>query len=252
MAKTKKIHKFLNDQWGEMRDNLDALCLEWNSDKLHDLRMNAKKIKAAINLLKNCAGHKKKFSIKKLKELFDHAGEIRTAQLNAEALHENHIQNDKFEKDQNEIIERESSELCKRKKTYIRNIKKLKKSLVLHSSQIKNKSIILYYHKMLEELQSDFLQVVKEEVLHDNRKKIKNLLLALKALPKSLQIKINIDKKYLDELQDKIGKWHDTTIMLDILPKEDTGYQLLNDKKQMQLKEIKNLTNVFKDKMENL
>lgn len=247
MAKTKKIQKFLDEQWYEMSNNLDALCITWDKEKLHDLRLNAKKTRALVSLLKNCLHNKKKFSIKKLKKLFDHAGEIRTAQLNAEALHENHIQNEMLEKEQNAIIERESVELCKRKKTYSSNIKKLKKSTVLHSSRIKNKRIRLYYHKSIEELGSNFLPPVKEELLHDSRKIIKRLLLALKALPKSLQNKINIDKKYLDDLQDKIGKWHDTLIVLDMLPKDDSGYQSLNIKKQAQLEEIENLTHCFNE-----
>jgi len=248
MAKTKKIQKFLNAQWYEMSNNLDALCISWDKEKLHDLRLNAKKTKAVVSLVKNCIPHKEKYSIKKLKELFDHAGEIRTAQLNAEALHENNVQNETFEKEQTVIIERESGELCKRKKTYSRNIKKMQKRLALHSLRIKNKSIKLYYHNSIEELSYNFLAPLKEELLHHNRKIIKRLLLALKALPQSLQNEININKKYLDELQDKIGKWHDTAIVSEVLPKDDRGYQLLNDKKQTQLEEIRNLTNSFNEK----
>lgn len=241
MAKPKKIRKFLNSQWAEMKNNIDALCINWDGDKLHDLRLNAKKARAVVSMLKKCSDHKKKFSIKKLKELFDHAGKIRTAELNVEALHENNIQNKDFEKEQNTIIERESGELCKRSKTYVRDINKLKKRIGTQLSAIKNKTISSYYHKNLQDLKSNFLQPLHEEHLHDNRKIIKKLLLALKALPHSLQNEINIDKKYLDDLQDKIGKWHDTLTILNMLPEEDRGYQLLNNKKQAQLNEIENM-----------
>lgn len=249
MAKTKKIQKFLNKQWQEMESNLDALCITWDSEKLHDLRLNAKKTKAVGSLLKACSSNKKKFSIKKLKELFDHAGEIRTAQLNVEALHENHVHNEQLEKEQNMVIERESGELCRRKKSYSRNIKKLKKSIAIHSSKIKNKSIISYYQKSQEELSVNFLPPVKEAILHDNRKIIKKLLLALKALPKPLEKQINIDKEYLDNLQDLIGKWHDSMIASEMLGSDNPGHQALNDKKQNQLEAIENLTNSFDKKV---
>ncbi|WP_018614218.1 CHAD domain-containing protein [Segetibacter koreensis] len=248
MAKTKKIQKFLNLQWDEMRNNLDNLCISWNGEKLHNLRLNAKKTKAVVSLLKNCSSKKRKFSIKKLKELFDHAGEIRTAQLNVEALHENNIQNENLEKEQNVIIERESDELCKRKKTYSRNIKKLKKSISLRSVKIKNRRIKSYYQESLEQLKGNFLPPIKEDLWHESRKIIKRLLFALTALPKNLQQEINFDKKYFDELQDKIGKWHDTIIALNMLPANDPGYQLLDNKKQMQLEELVTLTNSINEK----
>ena len=249
MAKTKKIQKFLDVQWDEMRNNLDDLCISWNGEKLHNLRLNAKKTKAVVSLLKNCSSKKKKFSIKKLKELFDHAGEIRTAQLNVEALHENNIQNENLEKEQNVIIERESHELCNRKKAYSRNIKKLKKRNSLRSVKIKNKRISTYYQKSLEQLKNNFLPPVKEDVWHESRKIIKRLLFAFTALPKTLRQEINFDKKYFDELQDKIGKWHDTIIALNMLPTDHPGYNVLDIKKQMELEELVHLTSSFNEKV---
>lgn len=231
-----------------MKDNLDALCTTWDKDKLHALRVNAKKIKAVVSLLKACSQNKK-FSIKRLKELFAHAGEIRTAQLNVEALHEHHIQNEELEKEQNHVIERESNELCKRKKTYNRNIKKLKKSLAIHSSAIKNKSILLYYHDSLLKLSANFSPPIKDECLHDNRKIIKRLLFALKILPDSLTDQININQQYLDDLQDLIGKWHDTIIASELLGTNAAGHQTLNDKKQMQLESIESSTASFNEKV---
>lgn len=245
MARTKKIQKSLNKQWFEMRKNIDSLCVTWDKEKLHDLRLNAKKIKAIVSLLKACLPANK-LSIKKLKELFDHAGEIRTAQLNIEALHASDIQNEQLEKQQNEIIERESYELCRRRKTYNTNIKKLRKNIEISSNKIKTKNIISFYEERLEELSVNFLPPVNEATLHDNRKIIKTLLLALKALPKSLQKQININKKYLDELQDMIGKWHDTIIVSDLLATNGLHEQeTVKDKKEKQLETIKNLTNSF-------
>jgi CHAD domain-containing protein len=246
---TKKIQRFLKEQLGEMEDHLDALCIKWDKERLHGLRVNSKRTRAVVSLLKYCSKSKKKLSIKKLKELFDHAGEIRTAQLNIEALHENKIQNEDFEKEQNVIFERESSELCKRKAAFKKNIEKFRKRISFVSPKIKNKKVEAYYHSHIKELSSNFSPSIKEEVLHDDRKIIKKLLLAFKALPKSLQNKININKDYLDDLQDKIGNWHDTVVTLEMLPDEDVGYQLLLDKKQEQLQALENVAKDFDKKV---
>lgn len=249
MAKTKKIQKFLNKQWNEMGNNLNAYCITGDREKLHALRVNAKKIRAVVSLLKACSNGKKKFSIKQLKELFAHAGEVRTAQLNAEALHEHYIQNEELQKEQNFVIERESDELCRRKENYDMSIKTLKKSTAIHFSKIKNKSILLYYQNSLQELSINFSPPIKEDDLHDNRKIIKRLMLALKTLPDSVTDQINVNQKYLDDLQDLIGKWHDTIIAADLLGKDDRGYQSLNDKKQMQIEAIENLSASFDEKV---
>src|SRR4051812_6203142 len=118
MAKTKTIQKFLNKQLYEMRNTLNAFCTaDDTSQLLHSLRLNAKKTKAVVSMINDTSGTKK-LSIKKLKGLFDHAGEIRTAQLNIKALNENNIANEELEKEQNIIIETSSAELCICKKTY--------------------------------------------------------------------------------------------------------------------------------------
>lgn len=60
---------------------------------------------------------------------------------------------------------------------------------------------------------------------------------------------ININKQYIDDLQDLIGKWHDTIIAADLLGEDNPGYKALNDKKQMQLEAIENLTASFDEKV---
>src|SRR4051812_13014634 len=146
MAKAKKIEKFFTRQLNELRDNLEAFCITSGAEKLHNLRLNAKKARAVISMVNNCGHSKKKFSIKQLKELFDHAGKIRTAQLNVGTLHENNISGGNFERDQDLILKRESEELCKRKKTYSKDIKKLQKRISSHSFRLKEAKIIAYYH----------------------------------------------------------------------------------------------------------
>src|SRR3954469_19563212 len=106
MAKTKTIQKFLNKQLYEMRSTLNAFCTADDTTQLlHDLRLNAKKTKAVVSMINHTLVTEKKLSIKKLKRLFDHAGKIRTAQLNIKALNENNIANRELEKEQNIIIE---------------------------------------------------------------------------------------------------------------------------------------------------
>ena len=117
------------------------------------------------------------------------------------------------------------------------------------SAKIKTNQVKLYYYKNVEKLRFDFSTPIKEDALHESRKIIKNLLLALKALPKSLQAQLTINKKYLDDLQDKIGKWHDMIVTLEMLPANDGNHQSLVDKKQEQFLAIKSMADVFNEKV---
>ncbi|MCW3105936.1 MAG: hypothetical protein JWQ09_442 [Segetibacter sp.] len=249
MVKRNKIQKTLNKQWDEMIKNLLSLCKNFDQEKLHDLRLNNKKVKAIIHLLKECLPNKKKFTAKKLNELFDKAGTIRTAQLNLKTLDKHSIQNEEFKHQQNQIIKNESEELCKRKDTYSRNIKKLQKTITKNLTGINNQKIISYYHKNLKELSINFRHPINPEYLHEQRKIIKKLLYALKIIPAFLKKEININTNYLDALQDAIGNWHDDIVTLETLThlgiNEEEALSSLICQKQTDFEAVKNLSASF-------
>lgn len=216
MIKRERIQKYLFKQFQGIKNNLVEIGNNIDKDKLHELRLHSKKAKAVTSFLQESLDIKNKYSIKELKELFDCAGNIRTAQLNLETIKLAAINNDAFEKCQQSIIDNEAKKLIARKADFKEQINTLEKRLYSNLHDVSNKAAISFYHKNLRLLRDNLL-VIDENQLHDNRKIIKKLLYTLKLLPSLVAKKISLNKGYLDTLQDLIGKWHDTVITLEQL-----------------------------------
>lgn len=230
MIKRKRIQKYLFKQFRGIKGNLLEMGDNIDKDKLHELRLHSKKAKAVTSFLQESLDKKNKYSIKKRKNLFQCAGHIRTAQLNLETVKTAAINNDAFEKSQQLIIDTQAEELMAGVIGYKEQINRLEKRMNTELHNVSNKAAISFYYTNLRSLR-DNLQVIDENQLHDNRKIIKKLLYNLKLLPASTAKKINVNKKYLDNLQDLIGKWHDIVTTLEQLA--DAGVTNENDLAQL-------------------
>ena len=241
MVKRKRLRNYLDKQFNGMKENLNQVSEVMDDDKLHDLRLNAKKVKAVSGFLKESLNDKKKYSVKELSELFHITGDIRTAQLNLKAVEDYEIKSEAFKKEQIDVIKNDSKELVGKRKKYNKNISSVRKKIRENSTAIKNKSAIDFYNDNIKVL-SNNLKLIDENNLHDSRKIIKKLLYSLKLLPASLMQKLNVNKDYLDKMQDLIGNWHDTAVTVDLLTKagavEDEHLAALKKKKQDQFENI--------------
>jgi CHAD domain-containing protein len=247
MIERKRIQKYLSKQFLGIKNNLFEMGDDIDKGKLHELRLHSKKAKAITSFLQESLGKKNKYSITELKELFHCAGNIRTAQLNLETIKLAAINNDAFEKCQQSIIDNEAKELATRKIGYKEQINKLGKRLYTNLHDVSNKATISFYHINLRSLRDNLL-VIDENRLHDNRKIIKKLLYNLKLLPASVAKKINVNKDYLDNLQDLIGRWHDTLITLEQLG--DAGITNENDLAQLRRNKLNLFETIIKESKE--
>src|SRR4051812_25123281 len=109
MVTKKRLQKYLDKQLKSMQTDLDDMSKEVDKDKLHNLRLHAKKVKAVSGFLKASLHDKNKYSIKELKEVFHTNGDIRTAQLNLESVEDYQIKNEAFENEQKQVIEQDSN-----------------------------------------------------------------------------------------------------------------------------------------------
>ncbi len=254
MVKKKQLNKFLHKRWNAIACSMNNICVETDKETLRQIRVNAKKIKALAQLLKACSKHNHSFSVKPLKDLFHHIGEIRTAQLNAAMVKEYELQSNGFEKEQDAIIQKESKVLCEKQKSYKQNIKKLERRFERKLSKIKDNDIIDYYSNNLQTLSFNFIPPIDPDILHDSRKVIKNLLFPLKVLPTPLVKKLNLNETYLDNLQDLIGQWHDAEVMLQLLSNKnsrniDAEHNALEIRKNKLFDAIQHLTHSFGKKV---
>lgn len=216
MVTKKKIKKYFERQFDELIQNLQNLN-NIDRQKMHNIRLNLKKIRAVASFLKDCT-HKKGFSVKSLKELFKVAGEIRTAQLNLETFKKYNIKDEAFLSNHQEIIESNALKLKNQSLDHIESIVKLRNAFYDSITDISESKVIRYYYSNIKVLSNNF-RIIDENNLHDSRKIIKRLLYVLKILPESILAKLNLNTIYLDELQETIGKWHDTQDTLIVLSK---------------------------------
>jgi CHAD domain-containing protein len=241
MLHKKRLSKYLDKQLNGLQNNLEEMSAPVDKNKLHDLRLHAKKVKAMSGFLKETLPDKNKYSTKDLKELFHTAGDIRTAQLNLETLEEHKIDNETFKRDQENIIEKDSARIVSDNKKFGRDISSLRKRIGKNLTTIKNNKIVAFYYENIKTLSNNF-KVIDEAKLHESRKIIKKLLYDLKILPPALVNEIGVNKEYLDKIQDLIGNWHDTDVTLDLLKKAGTtgspGLTSVSTQKQDQLEKI--------------
>jgi CHAD domain-containing protein len=236
MVKTKDFSRFFNKRWKGITRLLNDLCKDLKKETLHALRVHTKKVKALSKLLEACSHKKTSFSIKPIKELYHLAGDIRTAQLNLDTLEKYRIAESQFEKDQRETIEKASTEICARKNEFEDAIKKLEKKFDKRFYDIDSATITTYYRDNIDQLAKNLLLPLNIEHLHDNRKILKNLMYGLKILPESLVSHLNLNEKYIDDLQDSIGKWHDDIVTRDLLLQHGADQNSLSKLKEEEQK----------------
>jgi CHAD domain-containing protein len=218
MLQKKRLRKYLNKRWKGLKNELKTLKKCPDNDALHELRLSAKKIKAIVSLLKS-TGKKYKLSTKQIKPLFQQAGAIRSAKLNLKTIRDNHINNRTLQLFLTDIVNYEYQDLSSKYKCYVKTIKSLRKKFDDAVGSVTDKDVKKYYKKNISRLSISFLWPIDIQTLHDNRKIIKNLLYINKVLPPSIRKSIRLDVKYLDQLQEKIGLWHDFDITRDLLNK---------------------------------
>jgi CHAD domain-containing protein len=253
MISRKKLNSFFGERFEGITNSLNALCNQWDTETLHQLRVHSKKTKAIAKLLNECSYENKAFKTAELKALFKHAGNIRTAELHLEIFKQNNITVECLIEAQRNIISIESEKLCSQKEAYIKDIKNLQERFADNVVRIKNQAILDYYRNSVSKLVSFFATPIDIAVLHESRKLIKNLLYPLKLMPLPLLNKLNLNEEYLDYCQETIGKWHDAVITLELLkhaePNNLPGYETLNNYRQYLYSSIVQLSIDFHKKI---
>lgn len=249
MIKKKKLKKWIEKRVQVISDHLTAYCtVRRDEEDLHKIRVEIKKLRALIYMFRNLNSNRHKSEKNLLKELFQHTGRIRDAQLQLHFISELHIEDPGFIYEELKCKEREEKLLILRLEEYQYNLNKVKKGLLKKLNNIDTleaQSLIkLEWDKVVHFL----ISAVDTETMHDERKKLKQLMYLLRLLPEQIADTLGIDQNFLDELADKIGKWHDLLITAQMLRerKEPPGtIDPINEKARNQLDEIKNIMNDF-------
>lgn len=185
---------------------LSAYTRERDPEQLHLLRVEIKKTKAVLSLIKST--YKRSYRITKLKSVFQQAGKIRELQINIQLLEA------LPQVDENVITElkTEESQLCEafinNAPLFIAEVKSFRKKLRLPAGFPPERKIKKYFRRKLDKVMQN--TDPDREKMHLLRMIIKEMMYVFDALPKRLRKHIIINKPYIDRFQQKAGDWHDT------------------------------------------
>jgi len=212
----KKTEKaFFDEQWEGMLTQLKAFIETGDQEKLHQFRVQVKKLRAMLALL-DAALSRNTLSkdFKPVKKIFRHGGDIRNAYMNLQLGIRYKLNNQQFTDSQQAVIENGINEFKVMGDSYLETVDKVYNAIQANLKAIGDRRINQFYKTHIEQIANTLSQLQFDETLHDCRKQIKILLYNRKIAQKALDGKLQVNNDYLNQLQDHIGDWHDNELAI--------------------------------------
>jgi CHAD domain-containing protein len=228
---------------------LAGFCESGDHEEIHKLRVEFKKIRALVSLVKECSDNSlipREFRTAKV--VYKRAGVVRDAYI----AHQQHISispNDPL--GDGKYLELSSQQFCSKKDLHLRVINEWRDIVKEQFENISNNCAAAFYRKRLARLEDRFYDF-REDELHECRKLIKMLMYLYPLMSEAVKNELMVNIDYLDSLQEEIGKWHDTLIAhqhySDLGEPNITHLKHLEGETTSRLNSIKLLTKNFHDK----
>jgi CHAD domain-containing protein len=197
-----------------VEENLPAYKKTRRPERLHNLRVEIKKIRAAFSFAKDV--YKEKFSVDPIKPLFKKAGEIRELLINIAMLKSGSGGQTKLVNELRKKARDLRLEFVKQTAEYDKEVKKFRAAIEMPDEVPDKGRVKRYFKRAIGKAKTD-LENKDRENLHDLRKRIKTIMYAYHLLPKKLQKEVDVNEDFIDQLQQKTGDWHDTYAAIDYL-----------------------------------
>ncbi|HEY4286805.1 MAG TPA: CHAD domain-containing protein [Puia sp.] len=214
MLSRKKQKKYLTKKERDLLVQLQAYGESGDADALHRLRLDVKKVKAFVQMVRACSDKKISGASKDLdllKKMYRQAGIVRDAGNAIQLLEQLHLAPAMFTVEQDVLRVSAADEFRQQVGKYQKKGKKAGRRLLEDVNTIRTSCIRDWYSGRL--IRIGVLLTASGDQLHEARKKIKELLYVEKILPAGLVEAIGLDIDYLEELQDVIGEWHDMYVI---------------------------------------
>lgn len=194
-----------------------------DNEALHKLRVEVKKMKAAL-LLQSGSFDDEKLppEFAEVRKVFKAAGKIREADINVGLLKEHHITDRKIKKAQQAIVKKKGAAFRERAEAHLAKIHKHLSFFLRRFYDLPDRKIERLFNKELHALAEASQVRLGPVQLHDCRKKLKNLLYVHASLLPSTIKKMKVNTFYLKKLEETIGEWHDVIVIAGLLKEE--GY----------------------------
>lgn len=212
MLHPKTQRTFLKKRISKILRHLNAYSKTRNAEELHQLRVEIKTVNALIHLVDRCLKRSRlKTHLVILKQIFEHAAKIRNAHIALKLTAG--VTGKKFRSEQNSIQLGEWKKFVWALKGYDKEVKALKDELLPLLKPVKNKQIEKWYKHELKKA-AEFLDETGQ--YHNSRKRLKRLLYMIDLCPPNHAL----NKLYIEQLEDAIGKWHDATAVINLLKRK--------------------------------
>ena len=216
MLSRKKQKNYLTKRERDLLVQLRAYSESGDADALHRLRLDVKKVKAFVQMVKACSDKKISGGISKdlglLKKMFRQAGKVRDADNTIKLLEQLHSVPAAFTAEQDDLRVSAADEFRQQVEKYRKKGKKAGRRLLEDVNAIRTGCIRDWYGGQL--IRIGVLLTASGDEFHEARKKIKELLYVEKFLPSGLVEELRLDDDYLDKLQEVIGQWHDMAVIV--------------------------------------
>ena len=242
------LKDFVHKRCRSIQHHLFEYCATKDEEELHLLRVDVKKLKAVVFLLRYLYPGNRNY-VKGLKHAYKQAGSIRTAHVNQKTLDKLQSVDSHFQQKQQAIILTESQSFCQLIKHYNGCIEKVEEDMTSQFMNIKNQDVKSFFYSSIQKLSLFFAaSPLDENGLHDARKEIKSLLYIGALIPATLLNRIGVNLLFLDKLQHAIGQWHDDADMLTLLQQSKIDPDLtarLEEERALAFQGVVNLTKDF-------
>lgn len=216
MLKKKRQHEYIDKRCKNILLYINAFCTKKNPEALHKVRVEIKKLRAFVYFAEKLANEKFSKHVEPVIKIFKKAGKMRTANLYLEMIRKYRIHNADFRKEQQAVFKTVAEEFCASLEENKRSICECCEAIRDKCHDIDNKEILEFFKKRIKSLSSFFSKKPDEDKLHARRKKMKILLYIESFLQRSVREKLKLNRLYLDKLQNAIGEWHDTALLVEL------------------------------------
>lgn len=211
-----------------MRRSLKKYLQTESVADMHQFRVQVKKLRAFITLAESTEKHANlKRTFKPVKKLFSKAGEIRTADLNIE-ISRSHSPKPQLIAQQIKQRDEAIAAFKPFAQKQLNKLKSVKRRLHKQIKPISKLHINMFYSENLRQLNERFSQMQFDESLHTSRKQLKVLLYDHQLTASVLNTPLNT--KYIDQVQEVIGDWHDNEDAKALFKKEQLPLTAINQK----------------------
>lgn len=232
------LYHHVSDHLKSVKKHLCAYSKNGKPKHLHLLRLGIKIVNALFSFAEDL--YNEPYSAIELKSVYQKTGEIREIQIIGSFKHLPKRLLRELKKKEN-LLKKQFQKILPQ---YIEFIGVFREG-VAFPPYLPDKYVVKsYFEKELTKASQDF-QNKNREGLHQFRKSLKKILFIYDALPKKIRKEVNLDKKYINELQEKVGNWHDTYSSIEFLSYQNCKQKPLEYISKLRRKELRQFNALF-------